>query len=96
MQFIIPLKRTGSTLLVLLPFLTPAALKAQILPGTLSAGNGHSVLLAPDGSLRWGYNGSGQLGNGSTTTASSPVQAGTATTYAQVAAKLRWVRPGLR
>lgn len=72
-----------AALVGLLLALLPLVATAQILPGTLSAGSGHSVLLAPDGSLRtWGYNGSGQLGNGTATTAASSVQPG----LAQVAA----------
>lgn len=66
--------------------LLPLAGVAQIIPQTLGGGNGHSVLLAPDGSLRaWGYNANGQLGNGTATSSSSPTPAGTAVTYAQLA-----------
>lgn len=66
--------------------LLPRAGAAQIVAQTLGGGNGHSVLLTPDGSLRaWGYNASGQLGISTTASTSSPTPAGTATTYAQLA-----------
>jgi alpha-tubulin suppressor-like RCC1 family protein len=67
--------------------LLPLALAAQVLPGTLAAGNSHSLVLAPDGSLRaWGNNLDGQLSQGSSAPQLTPAQAGTATTYTQVVA----------
>jgi alpha-tubulin suppressor-like RCC1 family protein len=66
--------RLRATLLGLTITLLPPSLAAQVLPGTLAAGNSHSLVLAPDGSLRaWGSK-------------LTPVQTGTATTYAQVVA----------
>ncbi len=39
----------------------------------VAAGTSHTVLLKPDGRLlSWGYNGNGQLGNGSTVSSSAP------------------------
>ena len=44
-------------------------------PTAIAAGNAHSLALLPDGSiLAWGNNGQGQLGNGSTTNSTTPVQ----------------------
>jgi len=60
---------------------------AQILPGTVSAGGSHCVLLAADGTLRtWGNNSSGQLGDGTTMQRASASQPGSGASYAQVAA----------
>jgi len=45
----------------------------------------HTVAIKTDGSLwTFGYNGNGQLGDGTTTHKSSPVQVGTLTNWAQV------------
>ena len=53
----------------------------------LSCGTSFTLALQTDGSLwAWGLNSSGQLGTGTTTTATSPVQAGTATNWAAVSA----------
>ena len=62
----------------------PLAAVVQLLPGTISAGSFYSGALAADGTLRtWGSNGKGQLGDNTTTTRPSPVQPGTASTWAQ-------------
>ena len=54
---------------------------------SLNAGDDFTLAVKTDGTLwSWGSNGSGQLGNGITTTAPSPVQIGSATTWASVAA----------
>ncbi|MEV6975051.1 hypothetical protein [Kitasatospora sp. NPDC093806] len=43
--------------------------------GQVAAGYGHTVALRTDGSVRsWGYNASGQLGNGTTTGTTTPVR----------------------
>ncbi|THF87841.1 hypothetical protein E7T09_00975 [Deinococcus sp. KSM4-11] len=40
----------------------------------VAAGNGHSLAILADGTVRaWGYNGYGQLGNGTTTQSTTPV-----------------------
>ncbi|MCL2504170.1 MAG: RCC1 domain-containing protein, partial [Coriobacteriia bacterium] len=45
----------------------------------VSAGTYYSLGIKADGTLwAWGYNGSGQLGNGSTVDAETPVRAGDA------------------
>ena len=52
----------------------------------IAAGN-HSLFIKSDGTLwAWGNNGYGQLGDGTTTNRSVPVQVGTATNWASVAA----------
>jgi alpha-tubulin suppressor-like RCC1 family protein len=46
---------------------------------TVAAGYAHSLALCSDGTLvAWGYNGNGQLGNGSTTNSNAPVVVNTA------------------
>jgi alpha-tubulin suppressor-like RCC1 family protein len=51
----------------------------------VSAGFYHSASVKTDGTLwAWGYNTSGQIGNGTTTNVSSPVQIGALTTWANV------------
>lgn len=52
-----------------------------------SAGTWHAVAVKTDGTLwAWGRNWAGQLGDGSTTGKSSPVQVGTATNWQAAAA----------
>jgi YD repeat-containing protein len=65
--------------------------------GSVAAGYGHTVATKTDGTLwAWGYNASGQLGNGTTTQRVTPMQVGTDTHWASVAAGfyhtigLRW------
>ncbi|MDO7849815.1 IPT/TIG domain-containing protein [Hymenobacter sp. M29] len=54
---------------------------------TLATGYAHTVSVRADGTLwAWGNNAFGQLGNGSTTSSSVPVQVGTATNWVSVAA----------
>jgi alpha-tubulin suppressor-like RCC1 family protein len=53
----------------------------------VSAGIDHSVAVRPDGTLwAWGFNGSGQLGDGTLTARSAPVQIGTDTDWSTVSA----------
>ena len=54
---------------------------------SVAAGQGFTVAIASDGSLRtWGSNTSGQLGNGQTTQSDTPVSIVTGTTFSSVAA----------
>jgi len=74
---------TGSTDSVQHPALS------QIQPGTQwisqSTGGFHTAAVRSDGTLwTWGYNNNGQLGDGTTTTRSSPIQVGTDANWAQV------------
>jgi alpha-tubulin suppressor-like RCC1 family protein len=51
----------------------------------IGGGQTHFIVLKTDGTVWcWGYNGSGQLGQGDTTSRSSPVQVGALTTWAQI------------
>jgi uncharacterized repeat protein (TIGR03803 family) len=53
----------------------------------LHAGADFTLAIRTDGTLwAWGLNGSGQLGNGNTTSNSSPVQIGSATTWSRLTA----------
>jgi hypothetical protein len=53
----------------------------------VAAGNWHTVFLKSDGSLwAWGYNGDGQLGDGTKIEKNSPVRIGTDTDWQTVAA----------
>ena len=50
-------------------------------------GRKHTIALKTDGTLwTWGNNGFGQLGDGSTTATSSPVQVGALTTWSRLTA----------
>ncbi len=52
-----------------------------------SSGGGHALAIKTDGTLwAWGVNGSGQIGDSTTTSYSSPVQIGTLTTWAGISA----------
>ena len=52
---------------------------------SMAVGNGQAVAVKTDGTLwAWGWNGSGQLGDGTTTTRLAPVQVGTDTHWASV------------
>jgi alpha-tubulin suppressor-like RCC1 family protein len=66
----------------------PGVLELVIAPsrtGSISAGGGQTCSVRGDQTIWcWGRNDFGQLGNGTTTRASSPVQAGTATGWASV------------
>ncbi|MCL2793310.1 MAG: hypothetical protein FWD87_09485 [Spirochaetaceae bacterium] len=54
---------------------------------SISAGNNHTVAVTTNGQLwAWGNNGSGQLGDGTTTNRNIPVRIGTATNWASVSA----------
>jgi alpha-tubulin suppressor-like RCC1 family protein len=56
-------------------------------PAKAAAGGYHTVEILEDGTLwGWGYNGSGQLGDGTTTNRTSPTQIGSATNWSSVAA----------
>ncbi|POM25845.1 Regulator of chromosome condensation (RCC1) repeat protein [Actinomadura rubteroloni] len=58
-------------------------------PGSVAAGQNHSLAVRADGTVwAWGANGSGQLGNGSTTASSTPVQVSGLTGVKAVAAGL--------
>jgi alpha-tubulin suppressor-like RCC1 family protein len=58
-----------------------------LLKPQISAGYNHSLLLKADGSIwAWGNNSSGQLGNGTTTNETSPIQVGNANNWIEIAA----------
>lgn len=53
----------------------------------IASGSYHTIALKSDGTLwAWGYNGDGQLGDGTTIYRRSPVQIGTDIHWAQIAA----------
>ena len=57
----------------------------------VAAGSNFTVALQSDGSLwTWGNNGSGQLGNGTTTNVATPTRIGTGTSWTAVAAGLNF------
>jgi len=72
-----PMKISGHTLLMLcIALLWGVSLPANaavVNPG-IAAGSGHTAVLLTDGTIMaWGDNGAGQLGDGTTTSSSSPV-----------------------
>ncbi len=57
------------------------------MPAKAAAGGYHTVEILEDGTLwGWGYNGSGQLGDGTTTDRTSPTQIGSSTNWSRVRA----------
>ena len=76
------LRRLLPLLALLLPALLPLAGRAQ----TVAAGGGYSFSIHPDGTL-WGsgFNGNGQLGDGTGTSRALPVRIGGAATWRAVA-----------
>jgi alpha-tubulin suppressor-like RCC1 family protein len=65
----------GSTTQRLSP--VQVSLPAGVTPTAVAAGRFHSLAIGSDGKLyAWGYNGIGQLGDGSTINRPSPVQVG--------------------
>ena len=71
-------------ILTLAPFASGPTTKA------IATGSGHTVALKTDGSLwAWGFNGSGELGDGTTADKPNPVQVGTSNDWAEIAASGR-------
>ncbi len=53
----------------------------------IAAGGGHTCARLTDGTVRcWGYNGNGQLGNGTTTNSTTPVAVSGLANVAEIAA----------
>jgi hypothetical protein len=70
--------------MLILAGLTQAAVAV---PAKVAAGDSHTVAILEDGTLwAWGYNGDGQLGDGTTNNGISPVQVGVATNWNSVVA----------
>ena len=64
-----------------------ATLPARAAAETVAAGQSHTVLVKPDGTVwTWGYNGTGQLGDGTQTQRATPVQVTTLVNIVGVAA----------
>ena len=60
---------------------------AGAVPAKVATGTNHMVAVLEDGTLWvWGWNNIGQLGDGTTTTRTSPTQIGTATNWSNIAA----------
>jgi hypothetical protein len=79
--------RTIGMVAVILGVLLGGARGAGAVPAVVSAGGSHSMMVLEDGTLwAWGENGSGQLGDGTTTNKLTPTQVGSATNWTNVAA----------
>ncbi len=69
------------------PRLSPAAVPALTGVAAVAVGDGYTLAMQSDGTLMaWGYNGSGQLGDGSTTQRLSPVPVPSLSSLAALAA----------
>jgi alpha-tubulin suppressor-like RCC1 family protein len=77
-------------LVLVLPFVLVTELRAQVAPRQLTklaVGYQHSVVLCSDGTLRaWGYNGYGQLGDGTFVSRYIEARVGSASEWASVSA----------
>jgi alpha-tubulin suppressor-like RCC1 family protein len=79
--------RQSPTLIAVLCLLLAFFVSLQVEAATIATGSNHAVAIKSDGTLwSWGNNGSGQLGDGTTTNQTTPAQIGALTTWKAIAA----------
>src|SRR3990170_1798433 len=79
--------KAGLLFFTLLMTAFPSGATGETVKSQIAAGSYHTLAIKSDGTLwAWGYNYSGQLGDGTTSNKTTPVQIGTGTNWSQIAA----------
>src|SRR3989337_2999238 len=79
--------KAGLLFVTLLMTAFPSGATGETVKSQIAAGSYHTLAIKSDGTLwAWGYNYSGQLGDGTTSNKTTPVQIGTGTNWSQIAA----------
>src|SRR3989337_2185821 len=79
--------KAGLLFFTLLMTAFPSGATGETVKSQIAAGSYHTLAIKSDGTLwAWGYNYAGQLGDGTTSNKTTPVQIGTGTNWSQIAA----------